>query len=87
MPGRWLIFDGRGRFGPPRYACAAHRGDLAAYLREHCGAVGLQVGRRPPYRSSLAHSDVDRAWRAATTRQRPRRAVACRGETVGEIRS
>jgi hypothetical protein len=40
-----------------------------AFLREHYGAVGNQVWRRPPYPSSLAHSDVDRAWRAATTRQ------------------
>jgi len=42
---------------------------LVAFLREHYGAVGSQVWRRPPYPSSLAHSDVDRAWRAATTRQ------------------
>jgi hypothetical protein len=69
LPGRWLIFHGRGLLGPPRYACAAHRGDLVAFLREHYGAVGNQVWRRPPYPSSLAHSDVDRAWRAATTRQ------------------
>jgi len=40
-----------------------------AFLREHYGAVGNQVWRRPPYPSSLAHSDVDRAWIAATTRQ------------------
>ena len=69
LPGRWLIFHGRGLLGPPRYACPAHRGDLVAFLREHYGAVGNQVWRRPPYPSSLAHSDVDRAWRAATTRQ------------------
>ena len=34
LPGRWLIFHGRGLFGPPRYACPAHRGDLVAYLRD-----------------------------------------------------
>ena len=25
LPGRWLIFHGRGLLGPPRYACEAHR--------------------------------------------------------------
>ena len=63
LPGRWLIFHGRGLFGPPRYACEEHRGDLVAYLREHYGAIGFQVWRRPPYPSSLAHSDIDNAWR------------------------
>ena len=50
LPGRWLIFHGRGLLGPPRYACAAHRGDLVAFLREHYGAVGSQVWRRRPIR-------------------------------------
>jgi hypothetical protein len=69
LPGRWLIFHARGPFGPTRYACEEHRGDLVAYLREHYGAVGSQVWRRPPYPSSLAHSDMDNAWRTATTRR------------------
>ena len=69
LPGRWLIFHGRGLLGPPRYACAAHRGDLVAFLREHYGAVGSQVWRRPPYPSSLAHSNTDEAWFKATRRQ------------------
>ena len=30
MPDNWLIWHGRGLYGPPRYACAAHRGDLVA---------------------------------------------------------
>jgi hypothetical protein len=70
LPGRWLIFHARGLFGPPRYACEAHRGDLVAYLREHYGTVGPQVWRRPPYpSSSLAHSDMDNAWNIATRRR------------------
>ncbi len=69
LPGRWLIFHGRGLFGPPRYACEEHRGDLVAYLREHYGTVGFHVWRRPPYPSSLAHSDADRSWAEATRRQ------------------
>ena len=35
LPGRWLIFHARGLYGPARYACPEHRGDLVAYLREH----------------------------------------------------
>ena len=46
-----------------------HRGDLVAYLRYHYGTIGFQVWRRPPYPSSLAHSDMDGAWKAATSRQ------------------
>ncbi len=69
LPGRCLVFRGRGLLGPPRYARAAPRGDLVAFLRERYDAAGGQVWRRPRYPSSLAHSDVDNAWRAATTRQ------------------
>ena len=64
-----LIFHACGALGPMRYACEEDRGDLVAYLREHYGAVGPQVWRRPPYPSSLAHSDMDNAWRTATTRR------------------
>jgi hypothetical protein len=30
LPGRRLVFHGRGLYGSPRYACAEHRGDLVA---------------------------------------------------------
>ena len=69
LPGRWLVFHGRGLYGPPRYACPEHRGDLVAYLRAHYGTIGFHVWKRPPYPSSLAHSDTDNAWNTATRRQ------------------
>jgi hypothetical protein len=49
MPERWLVWHGRGPYGPPRHACAAHRGDLVAYLREHYGTLGPHPWARPPY--------------------------------------
>jgi hypothetical protein len=70
LPGRWLVFHGRGLYGSARYACPGHRGDLVAYLRAHYGTVGFHVWKRPPYPSSLAHPDTERAWIEATRRQR-----------------
>ena len=69
MPGKWLVFHGRGLYGGPRYACREHRGDLVAYLRDHFGTIGFHVWKRPPYPTSLAHSETDHAWFAATRRQ------------------
>ncbi|MEY2513798.1 MAG: hypothetical protein QOJ89_1156 [bacterium] len=68
LPQNWLVFHARGLYGSPRYACAAHRGDLVAHLREHFGTIGSHVWKRPPYPSSLAHGDTDHAWIAATRR-------------------
>ncbi|MGH2919848.1 MAG: hypothetical protein ACRDLS_14795 [Solirubrobacteraceae bacterium] len=69
LPGRWLVFHARGLYGSPRYACASHRRDLVAYLRQHYGSVGFHVWKRPPYPSSLAHADTEHAWITATRRQ------------------
>jgi hypothetical protein len=69
LPGKWLVFHGRGLYGMPRYACPEHRADLVTYLREHYGSVGFHVWKRPPYPSSLKHPDTDKAWYAATRRQ------------------
>ena len=33
-PERWLSWHGRGIYGPNRYACGQHRGELKAFLRE-----------------------------------------------------
>ncbi len=60
-PGRWLVWHGRGLYGPARYACPEHRGDLVAYLRYHYGTVGWHPWKRPPYPSSCRTSDTDRA--------------------------
>jgi hypothetical protein len=70
LPGRWLIWHGRGLYGPARYACPDHRGDLVAFLREHYGTIGFHPWKRPPYPNSLESSDTDHAWITATRRQR-----------------
>ena len=57
MPERWLVWHGHGPYGPTRYACAEHRGNLVAYLREHYGAIGPHPWKRPPYRTKLVQSD------------------------------
>ncbi len=69
MPGRWLVWHGRGLYGPVRHACPDHRGDLVAFLRHHYGTIGFHPWKRPPYPSSLAHAGTDQAWNAATRRQ------------------
>ncbi|HEX4364248.1 MAG TPA: transglutaminase family protein [Solirubrobacteraceae bacterium] len=49
LPGRWLVWRGGGRLGPRRYACATHRGELTAYLRQHYAAIHSCVWQMPPY--------------------------------------
>lgn len=49
LPARWLVWHGGGILGPPRYACAKHRGELTAYLRFHYGALSTRVWKMPPY--------------------------------------
>ena len=39
-PGRWLTWHGRGIYGPTRYACGEHRGELKAVVREQYGTLG-----------------------------------------------
>lgn len=39
-PGNWLTWHGRGGYGPNRYACDEHRGDLKAMLRTEYGTLG-----------------------------------------------
>ena len=39
-PAPWLTWHGRGMYGPHRYACGEHRGELKALLREHYGTLG-----------------------------------------------
>lgn len=61
LPGRWLVWHGRGPLGPTRYACPDHRGDLVAYLREHYGTVAPHPWKMPPYPTSRRSSDTERA--------------------------
>jgi hypothetical protein len=69
LPGRWLVWHGHGPYGPMRYACAEHRGDLTAYVREHYGAIGAQPWKRPPYATSRRTAYTDRAIRLGRDRQ------------------
>jgi hypothetical protein len=39
-PGRWLTWHGRGMYGPQRYVCGEHRGELKAEIRELYGTLG-----------------------------------------------
>lgn len=52
-PGQWLIWHGKGLYGPTRYACAVHRIALRDYLRKHYGTLGWHpharvLGDLPP---------------------------------------
>ncbi len=49
-PAPWLTWHGRGIYGPQRYACGAHRGELKAAVREQYGTLGWHpwaVGPHP----------------------------------------
>jgi hypothetical protein len=48
-PGNWLTWQGRGLYGPTRYACGSHRGELKALLREHYGTLGWHVWAKGPH--------------------------------------
>lgn len=61
MPEKWLIWHGRGLYGPARYACPEHRGDLVAFLRHNYGTIGWHPWKRPPYPVDLRNPDKDRA--------------------------
>ncbi|MDQ3849277.1 MAG: hypothetical protein M3296_01495 [Actinomycetota bacterium] len=61
-PEKWLVWHGRGFYGPTRYACPDHRGDLTAEVRTHYGTLGPHPWKMPPYPSSMRTADTDRAW-------------------------
>ena len=61
LPGRWLVWQGRGPLGPIRYACRDHRGDLTAYLREHYGGIAPHPWKMPPYATTRRSEDTERA--------------------------
>jgi hypothetical protein len=62
-PGRWLVWLGGGPLGPRRYSCAAHRGDLTAYLRQHYGTIAPHPWKMPPYPATRRSADTERAIR------------------------
>lgn len=72
LPERWLVWRGGGALGPRRYACAAHRSELTAYLRRHYAGVHSCVWQRPPYPEISPETAIGAARRAS----RPFLAVA-----------
>jgi hypothetical protein len=48
-PAPWLTWHGRGMYGPTRYACGEHRGELKATLREHYGTLGWHPWAMGPH--------------------------------------
>lgn len=74
-PGRWLLWLGGGPLGRRRYACAAHRGELTADVREHYGTIASHPWKRPPYPRTLRSPDTERAIRAGGLSARSRWAL------------
>ena len=48
-PRGWLTWNGRGIYGPTRYACPQHRGELVASVREDYGTLGWHPWKMGPY--------------------------------------
>jgi hypothetical protein len=71
-PGNWLTWHGRGIYGPVRYACGEHRGDLKAMLREHYGTVGRHPWAKGPH-----------PWAGRRGTDRARRLARSLGSTFG----
>jgi hypothetical protein len=63
-PGRWLTWHGRGIYGPVRYACGEHRGELKALVREEYGTVGRRPWDKGPH-PWAGRRGTDRARRLA----------------------
>jgi hypothetical protein len=61
LPERWLVWHGRGIYGPIRYACGRHRGELKAFLREHYGTLGKHPWAMGPHPTRLISRDTARA--------------------------
>jgi hypothetical protein len=77
-PGDWLVWPGRGPYGPTRYACTEHRVGRRDFVRRRYGVIGWHpharvLGDLPPEgRSDLARPAPK--GRQATARQpRPSR--------------
>ena len=73
-PGRWLTWHGRGMYGPQRYACGEHRGELKAMVREHYGTLGWHPGPRDRTRGRGGAAPTARARWSRALRSTLRRA-------------
>lgn len=74
-PGGWLVFDGKGIYGPTRYACAEHRVELRDFMRKHYGSLGWHPHARvlgdvpPEVRTELEGPSPPRRPRTAHQRR------------------
>lgn len=48
-PERWLVWHGQGIYGPRRYACGSHRGELKARVRRQYGTLGWHPWSKGPH--------------------------------------
>lgn len=73
-PGGWLVWHGRGPYGPTRYACREHRVDLRDFVRKHYGTIGWHPHARVlgdvPDEVSRELAAPPAEGRRATARQR-----------------
>lgn len=60
-PEYWLVWHGRGLYGPARYACPKHREELTIYLRYHYGTIGWHPWKMGPYPTTMRSADTDKA--------------------------
>jgi hypothetical protein len=72
-PGGWLVWHGKGIYGPTRYACGEHRVALRTFVREHYGTIGWHpharvLGNLPP--EMVEQMAPERRERRTTPRQR-----------------
>lgn len=73
-PAPWLTWHGRGLYGPIRYACGAHRGELKAIVRRHYGTLGWHPWATGPH-PWAGRRGTDRARRLMRTLPGPRSAL------------
>ena len=71
-PERWLSWHGRGIYGPTRYACGRHRGELKAAVREQYGLLGWHPWAKGPH-----------PWAGRRGTDRARRLARSLGSTFG----
>ncbi len=62
-PGNWLVWQGRGIYGPTRYACAVHRGTLKANLRKHYGTLGPHPHVQGPHPVGMLRRETSEQMR------------------------
>lgn len=57
-PRGWMLWSGRGMYGPPKYACPQHRGELVAGIREDYGTLGWHPWKMGPYPDRERHEGL-----------------------------